>query len=136
MRNGTLIRIVTRTALPAGLSAIAALMLGASSGMAAGDAAAGQQVFATMCSACHSVQPGVNKIGPSLAGVVGSKSGSVAGYNFSPALKTANITWDENTLDKYLENPTSDVHGVKMFISVPSAENRQNVIAYLETLKP
>ena len=82
------------------------------------------------------MEPGVNKLGPSLAGIVGSKSGAVPGYNFSPALKAANITWDEQTLDKFLENPGTDVHGTKMFISVPNAKNRQNIIAYLDTLKP
>ena len=82
------------------------------------------------------MEPGVNKLGPSLAGIVGSKSGAVPGYNFSPALKAANITWDEQTLDKFLANPGTDVHGTKMFISVPNAKNRQNIIAYLETLKP
>jgi cytochrome c len=118
------------------LGAIAALLLGSSPGLAAGDAAAGKQVFTTTCGACHSTEPGVNKIGPSLAGIVGSKSGAVPGYNFSPALKAANITWDEQTLDKFLENPSADVHGTKMVIRVPNAENRQNIIAYLETLKP
>jgi cytochrome c len=82
------------------------------------------------------VEPGVNKLGPSLAGIVGSKSGAVPGYNFSPALKAANITWDEPTLDKFLENPGTDVHGSKMFVSGPNAQNRQKIIAYLETLKP
>src|SRR5207302_799233 len=89
----------------------------------------------------HALQPlsrnatSVNKIGPSLVGVVGRKSGSEPGYNYSPALKAANITWDQKTLDQWLQNPTGDVHGSKMFITVPNAEDRQNVIAYLETLK-
>jgi hypothetical protein len=52
-----------------------------------------------------------------------------------PALKSAGITWDEQELDKYLANPPADVHGTKMVISVPNAEDRQNVIAYLKTLK-
>ena len=67
-------------------------------GMAA-DATAGQQVFAR-CAVCHSATPGENKIGPSLAGVFGRKSGSEPGYDYSPALKAANITWDEHTLDQ------------------------------------
>ena len=75
------------------LAAIAALLLGSMPGLADGDAAAGKQAFTTTCGACHSTEPGINKIGPSLAGIVGSKSGAVAGYNFSPALKAANITW-------------------------------------------
>ena len=101
---------------------------------AAGDAAAGEHVFAR-CIVCHSAKAGENKIGPSLAGVFGRKSGSAPGYNYSPALKSAGITWDEQELDKYLTNPTADIHGTKMVISVPNAEDRQNVIAYLKTLK-
>jgi cytochrome c len=99
-----------------------------------GDAAAGKQVFAR-CAACHSTKPGENKIGPSLAGVFGRKSGSEPGYNYSAALKAANIIWDAQTLDKFLANPASDVHGTKMFINVSAASDRQNVIAYLKTLK-
>ena len=117
-------------------AAITALLLGSSSGLAAGDAAAGKQAFTTTCGACHSTEQGVNKVGPSLAGIVGSKSGAVPGYNFSPALKAANITWDEQTLDKFLQNPMADVHGTKMVVSVPNAEHRQDIIAYLATLKP
>jgi cytochrome c len=98
---------------------------------ATGDAAAGEHVFIV----CHSPKAGENKIGPSLAGVFGRKSGSAPGYNYSPALQSAGITWDEQELDKYLANPPADVHGTKMVISVPNAEDRQNVIAYLKTLK-
>jgi cytochrome c len=117
------------------LGVIATFSLGASACLAAGDSAAGQQFFATHCGACHATEPGVNKIGPSLAGVVGRKSGSAPGFNYSPARKEANITWDEKTLDQYLQNPTGDVHGSRMFLTVPSAADRQNAIAYLETLK-
>ena len=118
------------------VGAIAAVPLGGSPALAAGDAAAGKQVFTTTCGACHSTEPRVNMIGPSLAGIVGSKSGAVPGYSFSPALKAANITWAEQTLDKFLENPKQDVHGTKMPIMVPNPKDRDNVIAYLETLKP
>jgi cytochrome c2 len=118
------------------LGAIAALPLSASPVLAAGDAAAGKEIFTTTCAACHSAQPGVNMIGPSLAGIYGSKSGTVPGYSFSPAIKKADITWDEQTLNKFLTNPQSDVHGTKMPISVPNAQDRQNIIAYLKTLKP
>jgi cytochrome c len=105
-----------------------------SSAEAAGDATAGKQVFAR-CAACHSTTPGENKIGPSLAGVFGRKSGSEPGYNYSSALKSANITWDEDALDQFLTNPSADVHGTKMFVNVPTAADRENVIFYLEALK-
>jgi cytochrome c2 len=69
------------------------------------------------------------------AGEFGRKTGSAPGYNYSPTLKSVGITWDEQELDKYLANPPADIHGTKMVISVPNAEDRQNVIAYLKTLK-
>jgi cytochrome c len=131
MRNQ---KLISSAGAPIVLGAIAAL-LASSTGLAAGDAAAGKQAFTTTCGICHSTEPGVNKIGPSLAGIVGSKSGTAPGYNFSPAIKAANITFDEEALDKFLQNPAADVHGTKMVISVPNAETRQNIIAYLATLK-
>ena len=114
-------------------AAIGAVLAGAPA-RAAGDATTGKQVFAR-CAACHSTTPGENKIGPSLAGVFGRKSGSAPNYNYSPALKTANIIWDDRTLDQFLTGPAADVHGTKMFINVPDATDRENVISYLETLK-
>jgi cytochrome c len=135
MGNKTLRLSKTRRALVNLLSAVATITLGSSAGLAAGDRAAGQQFFAAHCTPCHATEAGVNKVGPSLAGVVGRKSGSAPGYNYSAALKAANITWDDKTLDQWLQNPTGDVHGAKMFITVPNAGDRQNVIAYLETLR-
>jgi cytochrome c len=82
----------TQAVLINSLSVIATLSFGTYTGLAAGDSAAGQQFFTTHCGACHATEPGVNKIGPSLAGVVGRKSGSAPGFNYSPALKEANIT--------------------------------------------
>jgi cytochrome c len=136
MRNGTSTRTKTGAALTAALGAIAALLLGSSAALAAGDPTAGQKVFASRCIVCHTTESGVNKIGPSIAGAFCRKSGSEAGFNYSPALKVANITWDEKTLDQFLQNPAGDVHGTKMFVNLPSSEDRQNVIAYLRTLKP
>jgi len=112
-----------------------AVLASSSAALAAGDPSAGQTVFASHCAVCHSTQAGVNKIAPSLAGIVGSKSGTVAGFDFSPAMKDANITWDDANLDKYLANPTGFIHGTRMLINLPSNTDRQNVIAYLNTLK-
>jgi cytochrome c len=114
--------------------ALAASLLTAYNVQAAGDAAAGQTYF-RHCAGCHSTSPGVNKIGPSLAGIVGSKAGSVPGFNFSPGMKNAEVTWDNGSLDKFLQNPNGFVHGTKMFYSVPNPADRQNVITYLNTLK-
>ena len=107
---------------------------GAGTAEAAGDVQAGQSVFGR-CAACHSTSPGVNKIGPSLAGIVGSQSGAVPGFHFSMAMKNANVTWNDGLLDRFLQNPNGLVHGTTMFFNLPSATDRQNVIAYLDTLK-
>jgi cytochrome c len=136
MKNRTLSLVRLRPAVRSASYAVAALALGSSTCLAAGDAAAGHQVFASRCSVCHATEPGVNKIGPSLAGVFGRKSGTEAGFDYSPALKAAAINWDEKTLDQFIQNPGADVHGTKMIVSVPGNDDRQNVIAYLKTLKP
>ena len=99
-----------------------------------GDAAAGQGAFRA-CRGCHSVAPGKNGVGPSLAGVAGRESGTVSGYNYSTAMKSAHIDWDAASLDRFLASPQGMVHGTKMFASVPNATTRRNIIAYLATLK-
>jgi cytochrome c2 len=85
--------------------------------MATGNAADEQHDF-SRCAACHAVQPDHNGIGPSLAAVVGRQSGTEAGYHYSPAMAGAQITWDDASLDRFLTNPQSMVHGTKMFIAV------------------
>ena len=116
------------------LAALSLVIAGHAS--AAGDAAAGKAVFQQNCAICHSVDPGANKIGPSLHGVVGRKSGSLPGYEYSSAMKAADKTWAPQTLDTYLAAPMQVVKGTKMiFPGLKSDTERQNVIAYLETLK-
>ncbi len=89
-----------------------------------------------MCAVCHSVKAGANGVGPSLAGVVGRKSGVVAGYAYSPALKKLHLTWNEAKLDQWLTNPMKMAPGTKMsFAGYPEAAKRKAVIAYLKTLK-
>ena len=96
----------------------------------------GRAVFKQVCSICHEVVAGKNRIGPSLFGVVGRKTGSEPDYTYSPANKAANLTWDEATLDKYLESPRTVVPGTKMtYGGQKDAEKRANLIAYLATLK-
>lgn len=90
--------------------------------------------FAT-CRSCHSTQPGQNGIGPTLAGIVGSKSGEVPGYPFSPALKKSGIVWDRARLDTWLKGPMKMVPGTKMVTPVADPEKRKVIIDYLETLK-
>lgn len=88
-----------------------------------------------VCMSCHSVQPGQNRVGPSLAGIYGSKAGAVPGYAFSPVLAQSGITWDAKALDTWLQGPMKMVPGTKMVMAVPDAQRRQAIITYLETLK-
>lgn len=102
----------------------------------AGDAAAGKEVFQSQCAICHSPEAGENKIGPSLFGVVGRKTGSVPGYDYSVANKNSNITWTPEMLDKYLQAPRAVIPGTKMpYGGLANATKRNNLITYLETLK-
>lgn len=102
---------------------------------AEGDPAAGKTAF-NKCSICHSIKDGENKIGPSLAGVVGRKSHSEAGYAYSEPMKKYDVTWDPATLDVYLVDPRKVVPGTKMiFPGLKNDAERSNVIAYLATLK-
>lgn len=127
--------MLSRLRLKIATAGLLVVLLGSSAGWAAGDPSAGQAVFASHCAVCHSIKPGDNKTGPSLAGVVGSKSGTVPGFNFSAAMKNGNITWDDTSLDKFLANPTGFIHGTMMFVGLPNTSDRENVIAYLNTLK-
>jgi cytochrome c len=94
----------------------------------------GKTAFA-ICSACHSVT-GANGLGPHLNGVIGRKAGSVVGFNYSPAMKRANIVWDAQTLDKYSADPQQVVPGNRMpFPGLPDATKRADIVAYLATIK-
>lgn len=100
-----------------------------------GDAAKGKAVFAR-CAACHTMQPGVNRIGPSLAGIVGRKAATVPGFNYSPAMKKAALSWDARTLDAFLAKPMTRVPGNRMvFAGLPNPADRANLIAYLRAAK-
>ena len=118
----------------AAILAAAALALGA--GTNAASAADGAEVFANSCAVCHSTDPGTNKLGPSLAGVVGRKSASEQGYSYSPAMAKENVTWDKATLDKYLADPQGMAPGTKMiFPGVKDEGDRKALIDYLATLQ-
>jgi cytochrome c len=99
-----------------------------------GDPVKGQADFVT-CQTCHSGDAGVNKIGPSLHGVVGRPAGSVPGYAYSTANKTSGITWTPEKLFQYLEAPQRVVPGTKMsFAGFSDPQTRADVIAYLKTI--
>ena len=99
--------------------------------MASGDATAGRQVF-RKCQACHALEPGKNILGPTLSGIVGRKAGTESSYNYSSAMKQANVVWDVATLDAYLADPDRLIPGNKMpFPGLKTVQDRTDVIAFL-----
>ena len=122
---------ISRLCLTAILIAIA------HSGAMAADANlnAGQEIYQAQCSACHSNQPGVNGIGPSLAGVAGRKAGSLPGFHYTPAIGGSGLTWDAKTFIQFLADPAKLVPGTAMTVMVPDETGRANLFAYLATLK-
>ena len=98
-----------------------------------GDAAKGEKVFA-QCKACHVAEAGKNRVGPSLWAIVGRKSGSVEGFNYSKANKESGVTWSEDVLFTYLEAPQKFMPGTRMaFGGLKQPQDRADVIAYLKT---
>jgi cytochrome c len=87
------------------------------------------------CAICHKVEPGQHGLGPSLAGVFGARAAHAAGYNYSPAMRAADLTWNQGNLDRYLASPQAEVPGTTMaFAGVKDAAKRAEIIAYLKTL--
>jgi cytochrome c len=120
----------------AGLTAAAFGILLMPGAALAGDPTAGKAVFQSNCVVCHANRAGDNKIGPTLFGVVGRKTGSVPEYTYSPANIGANITWTDAELDAYLAAPRAVIPGTKMaYAGVKDATKRADLIAYLDTLK-
>ena len=76
-----------------------------------------------------------DSLGPSLNGIVGRKAGSVEGFNYSSAMREANITWDEGTLDAFIANPDSVVPNNKMkpFAGISDIKTRKDIVDFLKS---
>lgn len=95
----------------------------------------GAEVFNNNCRTCHSWKKDDNRLGPSLHGVVGRKAGAVEGFNYSAAMKEANITWDEGTLDKFIANPDGVVpnNSMKPFTGISDIKTRKDIVDFLKS---
>jgi cytochrome c len=90
------------------------ISFGVSNALADSNLVRGQRLFGA-CAACHSLQPDQNMTGPSLAGVWNRKAGSLASFSrYSPALQSANVIWDDKTLDEWITNPQHLLPGNQM----------------------
>ncbi|CAN7557190.1 c-type cytochrome [Pseudomonas umsongensis] len=113
-----------------------ALVLAAPLTLAQGDVAQGQALFKTQCGFCHSPEAGKNLMGPSLHGVFDRTSAQAPAFTYSAALQGASLKWDDVNLDKWLTSPASLVPGnVMMFPGQADSQSRQDLIAYLKSLR-
>jgi cytochrome c len=115
------------------LAILSSLVIASQSFAAEGNAARGQRVFGA-CAACHSLRPDQNMTGPSLADVWNRKAGSVATFSrYSPALKSADIVWNDKTLDEWITDPQHVVPGNQMtFAGIKDARQRADLLAFLK----
>ncbi len=113
-----------------GLTAVLAAF--GSPAMADGDVKAGEKVF-RKCKACHALEEGKKKVGPSLYGVIGRAAGTVEGFKYSSAMTESGLTWDDETLEKFLAKPKDVVAKTKMsFAGLKKEDDIENVIAYIK----
>ena len=111
-------------------AAISAALAGTAwAGGLPGDASHGEALYES-CQDCHSLDK--NDVGPRHRGVFGRKAASLPDYDYSDALKSANIVWNEETLDKWLTDPQAVAPGAKMFFHLDNPQDRADVIAYLK----
>ena len=96
---------------------------------------AGEKIYKKYCSVCHSVESGRNKIGPSLAGLIGRKSASAERFEYSEPLRSLQAVWTPDVLDRWLTNPGAMVPGTRMlFPGLANGDDRAKLISYLGTL--
>lgn len=102
----------------------------------AGDPTRGAQMFRA-CAACHSLEPGAHLTGPSLANLFGHRTGTAEGFmRYSEALRKANVTWNDKTLDAWIANPKKFIPGNFMtFSGIRDAQQRADLIAFLKNPK-
>jgi glucose/arabinose dehydrogenase/cytochrome c2 len=105
----------------------------------AGDAARGAALYRERCALCHGEGGQRGGLGPPLAGVVGRRAGSAAGFGYSNAMRAAGergLRWNAAALDRFLAGPATAVPGTSMALATASREERRDLVAYLATLRP
>lgn len=96
-----------------------------------GDPARGRALYDGRCGGCHSLD--VNRTGPRHRGVVGRRVASTNGYDYSSALRQVGGVWTPDRLDTWLQGPQRMAPGSRMYLTVPVASQRRDIIAYLAT---
>lgn len=114
---------------------LASAGIGQRSASPASGAPKGGEIFTARCAACHSSETGVQRLGPSLAGVVGRPVGTAPGFRYSPAMLGSGLVWTPQNLDRFLAAPAQTVPRNRMaYAGLASGQDRKDLIAYLSTL--
>jgi len=98
----------------------------------ANDPDRGREAFEKRCTGCHALDKA--KIGPPLRGVYGRNAGKDSQFTYSDAVKAASITWDAETLDRWLADTESVIPDNDMSFRLTDPADRANIIAYLRQL--
>lgn len=97
-----------------------------------GDGARGKTVFAR-CAACHDLNTGVTRLGPSLKGVIGRTSGTSPNFNYSQALKDKAVVWNAASLDQFLASPAKFAPGNRMaYPPMNNPQDRADLVAFID----
>lgn len=116
---------------PAAAALLAALLAPAHAAAGPEDVAAGERLFRSQCSGCHSVEPGEIRAGPTLHSLFGRPAGTTEGFAYSAAMTEAGIEWTPEALDRFLTDPDGTVPGTYMVFWGLAAAQRRQIIAYL-----
>ena len=116
--------------------AAGAMATAASAAAPVGDAARGRQVFAA-CRTCHYPEKGYgHHNGPSLFAIFGRTAGTQPGFDYySPWLRKSGLVWTPQLLDAWLANPNMLAESAMVFVGIPDAQARADLIAYLGQFK-
>ena len=128
------VRPVLRVAMAA-----ASLLLAAGSSVAQETGPeAGQIEFNNHCRTCHTVEKGDNRLGPSLHGIIGREAGALPDYDYSDAMRSSSVVWDEASLDAFIANPDEVVrgHNMKPFSGIADPQIRAAIVDYLAAPAP
>ncbi len=117
--------------MPRRLSVILALLCLAAPARAldGGDPERGRAVY-DRCLACHALER--NRTGPKHCGLLGRRAGSLPGFDYSEAMRSAGIVWTAETLDRFLRAPLEMLPETTMtYDGIADPQERSDLIAFL-----
>lgn len=98
------------------------------------EAAARGKELISKCGMCHSITEDKFSVGPPLKGVLGRNAGTVAGYDYSPAMVKSGLVWTPENMQTFLKNPSALVPGTKMAISEIPPNEAKDIVEYLRLI--